>query len=330
LRRLPHLLLVFFAVLYCGYCADWLSVCGGQIAMNSDRSTAEQTVGNQYATHVLATLERHVSVIARIRHRVHLGNYKLTGSGRYWQQGVGIQRKTRLLLQTQIANQTASLIQVFDGRYLWTDQQLPSGRKVTRLDPASMQAGLTGGSTPITRQGKTTSATTLLSAAASRGSFCGQLADLIQQFDFTDPQSIQLHGVPRVALIGHWKMAQLARVWPGGIKDPTATIRSLDQGQTAEELLVRWPSQLPHHVLLLVGPQNLYPFLIEYRQAIDAPLASTPAGMQPTQDPLARYEHFKVQFAAQIDDQLFEMANRDIDWTDETPQRIKQLKALMR
>ena len=298
--------------------------------MNSDRSTTEPTVGNQFATHVLATLERHVSVIARIRHRVHLGNYKLTGSGRYWQQGVGNQRKTRLLLQTQIANQTASLIQVFNGRYLWTDQQLPSGRKVTRLDPASMQVGLSGGGTPITRQGQATSATTLLSAAASRGSFCGQLADLIRQFDFTDPQSIPLHGAPHVALIGHWKKAELARVWPGGIKDPTATIRSLDQERTAEELLALWPPQLPHHVLLLVGPQNLYPYLIEYRRAIDAPLASTPAGMQPSQDPLARYEQFEVQFAAQIDDRLFEMASRDIDWTDETPQRIKQLKALMR
>gem|GEM_PF-5528691 len=181
--------------------------------------------GNRYANRVLAILERRSSVVARIRHRVHVGEYTLIGSGRYWQQGVGNLRKTRLVLQTQVGNQSASLVQVFDGRYLWTDRQLPSGRKMTRLDPVRLQAGLTGGGSTITRLGRPTTATSLLSSAASRGSLCGQLADLIEQFEFEAPRQVALDGSPMVALIGQWKAADLKRAWPSGSGPTSSTNR---------------------------------------------------------------------------------------------------------
>jgi hypothetical protein len=302
-----------------------------------------QIAGNQFATSLLAMLERRSNVVARVRHRVHLGEYALIGSGSYWQQGVGNLRKTRLVLQTQIASESASLVQVFDGRYLWTDRQLPSGRKVTRLDPVRLQAGLAGGGSPITRQGRPTAATSLLSAAASRGSLCGQLADLIKQFDFQEPRKIPLNGTPMVAMIGHWKVAELERAWPNSMgpnsmgpnskgfshaTKQTEGIHARDEERATQEILAHWPKQLPHHVLLLVGPQDLYPYIIEYRRADDAQLATSPTGLLPADDPMARYEHFEVRFAAQIDNRLFEMASSDIEWTDETGQLVKQLQAL--
>jgi hypothetical protein len=259
-----------------------------------------------------------------------LGEYALIGSGRYWQQGVGNLRKTRLVLQTQVAGKSASLVQVFDGRYLWTDRQLPSGRKLIRLDPVRLQAGFAGGGSPITRQGRPTAATSLLSAAASRGSLCGQLADLIKQFDFEEPQSVLSNGTPRVALIGHWKASELKRAWPSRPVNYAKGHPSWDQEGPDQEILAIWPNQLPHHVLLLVGPQNLHPYVIEYRQAACAHLATSPAGRLSATDPLARYEQFEVQFAAQIDDRLFELASGDIQWTDETVARIKQLRAAER
>ncbi len=288
------------------------------------------TVGNRFATRVLAMLERRAAVVARVRHRVHLGEYALTGSGRYWQQGVGNLRKTRLELQTQIADQSASLVQVFDGRYLWTDRQFPSGRAVTRLDPIRLQEGLAGGESPIARQGRPTAATSLLSAAASRGSFCGQLADMIKQFDFEDPQQVPMNGVPMIATIGHWKVDELARAWPAHNRARTESTGSqpgeIPVEKSPQEVLADWPQQLPHHVLLVVGPQDMYPYLIEYRRSDDEPLANSSAGLLPANDPLARFEQFDVQFAVQIDNRLFELASGDVQWTDETDRLIKQLK----
>jgi hypothetical protein len=100
-----------------------------------------------------------------------------------------------------------------------------------------------------------------------------------------------------------------------------------DDEKSTREVLAEWPKQLPHHVLLLVGPQDLYPYVIEYRRSDDDQLATAPKGLLPAADPLARFEQFDVQFAAQIDDRLFELASGDIQWTDETGRLIKRMQA---
>jgi len=290
-------------------------------------SLQAQTAGNRLATRVLAVLERRASVTARVRHRVHWGEFTLIGSGRYWQQGVGNLRKTRLVLQTQIAEQSASLVQLFDGRYLWTDRQFPGGRTVTRLDPVRLQAGLAGGESPIARQGRPTTATSLLPAAASRGSLCGQLADLIQRFDFEPPREIPWNGRPMVALLGYRKAGERERGGPESRADGENKLHSSDDEKQTREAPTPWPDPLPHHVLLSVGPQDLYPYVIEYRLADDQRLTTSPEGLLPIADPLARFEQFDVQFAAQIDDRLFELASGDISWTDETGSLIQQMRA---
>ncbi len=288
---------------------------------------SQPTAGNALATRVLATLERRPNIAARVRHQVRLGEHVLAGTGRYWQQGVGSERRTRLELQTQVAGKTASLIQIFDSRYLWTDRHLPSGRKVTRLDPVRLQAGLT--SAPVARQGRATSATSLISTAASRGGLSGQLADLVKNFDFGPPRETQLEGLPVSAMIGMWKpktpwkpKLQTDDLSP---KTQADDLSSKDSEPPSEWPLSEWPSQLPHHVLLLVGTQNLFPYVIEHRRGSDAPLANSEAGYLPTDNPLARFELFEVQFTAAIDRQQFEFTSTDIEWTNETPRLIQEL-----
>jgi hypothetical protein len=292
----------------------------GQI--NADPSIAPQRQGsgegNLFALRVLDMLERRPNVSSRVRHRVRLGEHLLTGSGRYWQQGVANERRSRLELQIQVAGKTASLVQVFDRRYLWTDRQLPSGRRITRLDPVRLQEGLSN-SSPVVRHGQPTSANSLLPTAVSRGGLCGQLADLIEHFDFGPPRPIQLDDYSMVAMIGRWKPEPLVRLCP-------QFAASAPSNADANDSEAEWPDQLPHHVLLMVGVQDLFPYLIEHRRYRDVAAAGTGASTHPVDDPLARYEQFEVQFTAPLDERLFESPHsNDIKWDDETPELIVEM-----
>jgi hypothetical protein len=261
---------------------------------------------------VLATLQRRPSIAARLRHKARLHEIALTGSGKYWQRGVGKQRVTRWEMQTQVAGKTASYVQVFDGNHLWTDRTLPSGRKVHRLDVGRLQSR---------RRNATVAARSLkteaewepeIAAAEGQGGLAEMLADALRRFTFAPPRATQLNGLAVYALVGQWRRAELEKLWPELISDNDTPT---------------WPRQLPHHVLLLVGQNNLFPYVVEHRRVDDAQLAATAAGNRPTRDPLLRYELYEVQFASAMDDSLFEFKPVDVQWTDETSLVLERLQA---
>ncbi len=253
--------------------------------------------GDAYLAEVLATMERRGNVTARLRNQSRLAKETLVGSGNYWQLGAGPQRTTRWEMQTQVTDKTASYVQVFDGRYLWTDRHLPSGRQVHRLDVGNLKARLRGNGAVAPTQ---TGWEDLLRAAEYRGGISQMLAELLRRFQFDPPRATQLNGFAVEALVGHWRPEQFAELCP-----------PLSDEQP-------WPEQLPHHVLLLVGQSNLFPYVIEYRRVADAELANTLSGLQPAHDPLVRYEIFEVRFADAIDATVFQFKPGDVDWSDET------------
>ena len=126
------------------------------------------------------------------------------------------------------------------------------------------------------------------------------LAELLRRFHFDPPRAKQLNGFAVEALIGHWRPEQFAELCP---------VLSDDQP---------WPDQLPHHVLVLVAQNNLFPHVIEFRRADDAALATSLSGLELAQDPLTRYEMFEVRFADAIDATVFQFKPGDVDWSDET------------
>jgi len=268
------------------------------------------TAGNSFVARVLKTIEQQVSIAAKLRHETRLHDQKLVGSGNYWQQRTQGKRVTRWEMQTQIADKTASFVQVYDGNHLWTDRNMPSGRQVHRLDVAWLQTRLRASS----RGAATTEREQLIAAVEGQGGLGQMLADLLRNFDFQPPQPTQLNGLPVNALIGHWRPEQLAQLWPDAAK--------LGDNEPPE-----WPEQLPHHVLLLVG-SNMFPYVCEHRRAADAPLATHLAGLRPTGDPLLRYEIFEVQFAVAISQEKFQFLPGDIPWSDETAVVLEQLTQL--
>jgi len=223
-----------------------------------------------------------------------LDEHTLMGSGNYWQRRTGEQHVSKWEMQTQVAGKTASFVQVFDGDYLWTDRRLPSGREVRRLDIKLLQSRLPS---PTAGQGQ----------GGSQGR--GGLTQMLQRFDFDPPRQTQLNGLAVFALVGHWRSEELVAL-----------------GVDLREEASPWPKQLPHHVLVLLGRENRFPYVIEYRRSSDAYLLSTVAGLRPTRDPLVRYEIFEVQFAQAIDPGIFQYKPGDVQWTDETALVVERLR----
>lgn len=268
--------------------------------------------GDQYLANVLATLQRRPSIAARLRHQSRLHDLALTGSGRYWQRGTGNQRVTRWEMQTQVAGQTASYLQVFDGNHLWTDRTLPSGRKVHRLDVSRLQSRRHIAAAAARSLKTKAKWEPEIAAAEGQGGLAEMLADTLRRFTFSPPRPSQLNGLAVYALVGQWRRDELEKLWP--------ELASSDDTPV-------WPRQLPHHVLLLVGQNNLFPYVVEHRRVDDAQLIASAAGDRPTRDPLLRYELYEVQFAAAMDDSLFEFKPGDVQWSDETSLVLERLLA---
>jgi len=296
LRGLTTLLLLTLAIS--------ASVAEGQTTQSAQN-------GNLYVAQTLKILEQHASITAKLRYQSRLHQQTLTGSGNYWQQlRPQGKRVMRWEMQTPIADQTASFIQVYDGNHLWTDRHLPSGRQVHRLDVPWLQARLRSGS----RGDSKDELAKFLTSVEGQGGLGQMLADLLRNYNFAPPQPTQLNGLPVNALIGHWRPERLAVHWP--------EVTQLDSEDPPE-----WPKQLPHHVLLLVG-KNRFPYVCEHRHTSDASLATSLAGLRPSRDPLLRYEIFEVKFAEALNKKLFEFIPGDIPWSDETALVLEQLTQL--
>jgi len=284
-----------------------LQVVGAATRAQSPEPSAS---GNQMLASAIEALDWQVSIAARVRHQSRLDKHTLMGSGKYWQRGTGEKRKSRWEMRTQIAGETASFVQLFDGEHLWTDRVLPSGRKVHRLDVKLLQSRLNAEGLP-----REVGRTDLIDALRGRGGLTQMLADLMQQYEFDPPRQAQLNGLAVYALIGHWRREQLAAL---GVDIDLPT------GEEASP----WPKQLPHHVLVLLGREKLFPKVVEYRRWSDAYLLDTVAGLRPTRDPLVRYEVFEVQFAQAIDPSIFEYKpSPKLQWTDETSLVVERLRA---
>lgn len=264
--------------------------------------------GNLYVAQVLKNLQQHGNIDAKLRFESSLYDQKLVGQGSYQQGGDMNKRFTRWEMQTQIADQTASFVEVYDGDHLWTERRMPSKRDVKRLDVARLQSSLK----TLSRGSKLTPHDALISSVTGQGGLSEMLADLLRHYTFQPPQPTQLNGLPVYSLVGTWRTEQLAKHWSASV--------NLDALELAE-----WPTQLPHHVLLLVHKQNLFPCVVEHRSAASSSYATSLAGLRPTSSPLTRYEIYEVNFAVAIPNEHFDFSP-DGNWSDETSVVLERLK----
>jgi hypothetical protein len=263
--------------------------------------------GNALLLRSLNNLERWPNVRARYRQAVRVGEELQSGVGGYWQTGVGNTRCTCWQWQTVVDGQQAVFAQVYDrGGYLWTDTRFPERRSVTRVNVGNLRRDLAAAFNRA-GQGGAGGPTAAELELLARGGLSQLVAELRRSFEFGPPVAATLDGRTVAAIVGQWRSEPLAEQWQGLNPD------SADG----------WPSHLPHHVVVMVGVEDSFPYRVEYRRGSDASLVGsvTPAG-----DPLARFEFFEVQWGVSMDPRLFEFTATDVDWRDVTGAVLERLR----
>jgi hypothetical protein len=282
------------------------------------------TVGDRLLLHAITQLERRETLTARLRHQAHLDGRELHGTGSYWQQGRG--ESLRVRLELQIAGQEASTVQVSNGRFLWSDQRLPTGRIVSRIDLRQLRADplLSAAANKELPPGQASWSSIQPEMSVSNGGLPMLLASLSEHFVFMPPQAMRLTfspplvtqttSIPVFAVVGHWKQDRLAELLKSEKKDEEGR-------QTASPL----PPRLPQEVLLLVGQADLFPYRIEYRR--DASSTSDPtAPYELSTRPMVVLELSDVRFDVAIAPSLFDYTPGEAQWSDRTAELMQRLR----
>lgn len=284
---------------------------------------SQPTAGDQLMLEARQQLERRTSVVARLRHQVSLAGRQLSGFGGYWQQGSGDDLHMRL--EVKFFNDETSLLQVANGRMLWTDQRLPSGRWITRLDLRKVRnewsrAQLDLEDLDDLEPGRATWSTIEPQLAIRYGGLPTLLLSLSDCFAFQPPQSMRWtpapplaglsESLPVFAVVGHWRPAVLQAFVPTG-EDATAL-----------------PERLPQEVLVLFGQADLFPYRIEFRQQLNPPPTGDgpPPPFQLSGEPLVLVELSNVSFDTPIAAGQFDYSAGDAKWDDRTAEYLEGIR----
>jgi len=288
--------------------------------------------GDQQLLQAIARLEQRESVTARIRQEAYVGPIAFYGAGTYRQQGRGTRRHVRWLLESQRDGVHATLLQVSDGESLWTDRNLSTGRQIEWVNLWQVR-----------RQSKA-SATTLVSNmteapdsapfsphfAASYGGLPSLLESLREHFDFTQPRSFRFGDQQVLGLIGRWRPEALAQILvdTSDLEEDQVDYAILSERLGAYFETKSLPTHLPHHLLLLLGQNDQFPYLIDYRSGSDdlsQPGMAEADLFQLSREPLSRLEFVDVEFNLPINSGEFIYSPpQELDRIDGTTNFIKR------
>jgi hypothetical protein len=322
-NSLPHLTLIWAVCATAVATAQAVPQAALPAAVNAD---AVVRGGDGLVVQAISQLERRKSVTARLRHQVTIGGAQLYGVGSYWQQGSG--ENLRVRLELEIAGQDAKLLQVSNGRFLWIDRRLPTGRTVTGVDLRKLRTDpvLAAADVSSIQPGQASWSPIQPDLTANCGGLPSLLAALGENFAFLPPQARRLAvapplateaiNIPVFAVVGHWNPEKLAALIPPAAQPPEAAARQL-------------PDRLPQEVLLLVGQADLFPYRVEYRR-LETPRPATADGStipyQLSASPLAVLELSDVEFDQPIEGGQFDYNSGDVDWKDQTAQVLERLR----
>jgi hypothetical protein len=260
--------------------------------------------GEQLMRRATAAMCAHQGVKATIRQQADLFGYRLVGKGSYLQQGRGADTRIRLELTFHTDDQISSLLQVADGRYLWSERCHGDQRQVERIDIGRVrkQLGkLTGSGAAVSRE------------LLAMGGLPELLVSLLEHFEFAQPQASRLGDMPVYRLAGRWRPDPPSRlaIFAGTLQE---------SGSAAKKK----PSpRVPREVHVLLGRDDLFPYVIQYE---GGPSDETGQGRGGGSSPAAlRIELFEVQLNGPIDPRQFVYRPGEIDSVDATRQNLKKL-----
>ncbi|MEX0937202.1 MAG: hypothetical protein WDZ59_05025 [Pirellulales bacterium] len=254
-------------------------------------------------------LHQHDSIAANVRQQLNLFGNRLVGAGVYYQEGRGAEMLVRFELRTHIAGRECSLQQVADGRYLWTDEQFDHERSIRKVDLRRVQKALSAQETA------TGSAARLPLAVGGVPRLIERLA---MNFHFGPPNRIQLGDLPAYALEGTWRPDRLGSLTAGPGSSDDSKADAKEDAAAKSPNLASLPHHVPHEVLLVLGQEDLFPHVVEYRR-----LMGTPPGAG-GRETLVRLELYQVRTGEPIDNRQFLYRSSETNIADHTDQFLRQ------
>jgi hypothetical protein len=255
------------------------------------------------------TLQARRAVSAKIRQKIDIFGKQLIGSGTYLEQRREPVALLKLELKIQLGQNTTSLVQVCDGKYLWTYRKLLGNGKLSRLDAirassALKEAEKSGGGD--------------MQMLPGLGGLPQLLRGLHATFDFVSAEKGTLGSKPREMTVwrleGRWKPKELARLLPDQKE-------AIEAGKAVD--LAKLPKHLPDHIVLLLGDEDKFPYRIEYRRQLPG---KTMPSCKPASRELVTMEWLDVVMDRPVDPGRFEYNPAGLKFTDTTSAFIKRLK----
>jgi hypothetical protein len=302
--------------------------------------------GDRQLLMTIASLETHSSVRARIRQHARIGKHPYDAWGTYRQQGGGARRSVRWLLKSQRNEATSTLMQVSDGHRLWTVRNLASGQYIDSVDLWELRRKTNAAPAPTPAAGEASSTPLSPLANASFGGLPMLLEALRANFEFTAPRQFRMSdGTEVIGLVGRWRpealaAALLAGANKGDSDDQKDQLSAAALRESLEKFLQEkpLPQRIPHHVLLLVGKEDLFPRLVEYRHKSDPlsdPRLEESQLFTFSSQPLAKLEFYEIEFDTPIDPDEFRYIPPVPQWRDKTTvyktrlERAQQLRTAL-
>jgi hypothetical protein len=256
-------------------------------------------------------LEGQRSISARIRQRAELFGHQLLGAGRYLEVRQTAVPLIRLELKIQVAENVTSLLEVCDGRYLWTYCKVLDSESLSYIDAIRATEALqrSGAGVPAgaARQGG--------KLVPGLGGLSRLLRGLGAAFQFTSAQQGHVGELAVWKIEGGWRPEHLLKLLPKQ-KDRIEHQQPVD--------LTRLPEHLPDRVLLLLGQEDLFPYRIDYCR--DAPPKKR-GGETPSARTLLTVEFFEVAFNQPIPLEQFVYNPGTGEKSDRTEEFLQSLAA---
>jgi hypothetical protein len=252
-------------------------------------------------------LEGHRSISARVRQRAELFGHQLLGSGRYLEVRQAAVPLIRLELKIQVAENVTSLVEVCDGRYLWTYRKVLDSESLGYIDAIRATEALQRAGAMSGRQGG--------GPVPGLGGLSRLLRGLGAAFQFTSAQQGHVGDLAVWKIEGGWRPEHLLRLLPKQ-KDRIEHQQPVD--------LARLPEHLPDRVVLLLGQEDLFPYRIDYCR--DAPLKKD-RGETPSARTLMTVEFFEVAFNVPIPLEQFVYNPGTGEKSDRTEEFLQSLAA---
>lgn len=231
---------------------------------------------------MLAELGRLETISARVRQRTRVGGRVLVGTGRYLQQGRGVDQRFRFETVTEADSERFELLELSDGLSYWKYQKQGEGPpRLKRVDIARVRNRLK--QLNIAPEGL---------ATPYLGGLQRSLAQIRQWFRFRTAEAGTLEELPVWRVEGRWAPNMLAAILP----------EQAEAAKSPEGILPgQLPPGMPWSVELVIGSSRLFPFRIEWR-AVPGP---RPVAAGTELEPYSVLEIYDVRLNEPVDSAAF-------------------------